>query len=343
MAVHALRDRIDAQDMKMLPRREIGRTGWTVPVIGLGCAGLPADDDAAAFKLMSAAIEQGVDFFDTADLYGMGLNEEVIGRFIKTISRDKVIIGTKFGSLPAPPGGMPGVDNRPEHIARAIDASLKRLNTDYVDLYYIHRRDPSVPIEDSVGAMSRLVEAGKVRALGLSEVAAETLRAAHAVHPIAAVQSEYSLWHRDVENDVLPMCRQLGVTLVPFSPLGRSFLTGKLSESGVGTQLRDSLPRFQPDALTSNQKLVDRMTEFARSRQVSTAQVALAWLLAQNDGETSVVPIPGTRRVAYFMDNIGALDVHLQPEDVSMLAQLFAPDAIVGERYSAVEAARAGL
>lgn len=327
----------------MLQRRELGRTGWTVPVIGFGCAGLPADDDIATFKVLAAAVEQGVNFFDTADLYGAGLNEEAIGRFVKTQSRDKLVLGTKFGSMPAPPGGVPGVDNRPEHIVRAIEASLKRLNTDYVDVYYMHRRDPNFPIEESVGAMARLVEAGKVRALGLSEVAASTLRAAYAVHPIAAVQSEYSLWYRGVEDSVLPACRELGVTMVPFSPLGRSFLTGKLSESSAGGQLRATLPRFQPDALASNQKLVDHLARFAEGKGVSAARIALAWLLAQNDDATSVVPIPGTRRVEYLTENVAATQVRLDPAEVQMLARLFAPEAIVGDRYSAVEAARAGL
>ena len=327
----------------MIERVPFGRTDFTVPAFGFGAAGLPADDDTSAFKVMAHAVEKGINFFDTADLYGIGLNESQIGRFLKTMPSGSVIIGTKYGSMPKGEDGLPGVNNKPEHIQAACEASLKRLGVEVIDVYYMHRRDPDVPVEESVGAMARLIEQGKVRALGLSEVSAATLRAAHAVHPIAAVESEYSLWWRGVEDEVLPACRELGVTMVPFSPLGRSFLTGTLSASSTGSDLRSTLPRFQAEALAKNQLLVDQLALFAQGRGFTTAQVALAWLLGQNDATTSVVPIPGTKRTEYIDQNLGALGVKLTPDELDELATIFAPEAITGDRYSEVEAARAGL
>ena len=292
---------------------------------------------------MRTAIEQGINFFDTADMYGRGHNEELIGRFVHEVGHEKVIVGTKFGSIPAEPGGEPSVDNTPKHIAAACEASLKRLGVETIGLYYMHRRNPDVPIEESVGAMAKLVEAGKVRALGLSEVSAQTLRKAHAIHPIAALQSEYSLWFREPEKDVLPACAELGITFVPFSPLGRAFLTGTLTETSFGTRdIRSTLPRFQGEAAVRNRELVTRMSALAHRCNLSQAQLALAWLLSKNTNRQWVVPIPGTRRSQYVIENAKAADVVLARDDIATLETIFSPDLIVGERYSEIEAARAG-
>jgi len=302
-----------------------------------------AADEAQSMSTMQCALDQGIDFFDTADLYGVGHNEELIGRFLKAAGRNRVILATKFGSLPAGPDGMPGVDNSPEHIRKACDASLKRLGTDVIDVYYMHRRDPKMPIAESVGAMARLVEAGKVRFLGLSEVAAATLRQAHAVHPIAALQSEYSLWFRDPEADVVPACRELGISFVPFSPLGRAFLTGTMPAAGfTGRDIRATLPRFHGEAAENNRRLVDKLVAFAAQRGVTAAQVALAWLLTKGDTKASVIPIPGTKRSEYLIENAAATDLKLSSVDVGYLETLFSPDAVAGARYSGIEAARAG-
>lgn len=332
----------------MIDRVPFGRTGTTAPAIGLGCAGLPGggapNDEAAAFKAMHTALDLGMNFFDTADRYGDGVNENLLGRFMKHAGRDRVILGTKYGSIAAGPDGLPAVDNSPAHIARACDASLKRLGTDVIDLYYMHRRDPSVPIAESVGAMSRLVEAGKVRWLGLSEVAAKTIREACMTHPISAVESEYSLWHREPEETVLPACRELGVTFVPFSPLGRAFLTGTLTTSEFApADLRSTLPRFQADAMAHNLRLVEKLTAFAGARGVTSAQIALAWLLAKSTDTCAVVPIPGSKRPQNIEQNRGAADIRLTRAEMADLEAIFAPEAIVGHRYSEIEAARAGL
>jgi aryl-alcohol dehydrogenase-like predicted oxidoreductase len=328
-------------------RLPLGRSGQTVSALGLGCVGMSqaygAADEAQSMATMQCALDQGIDFFDTADLYGVGHNEELIGRFLKQAGRARVILATKFGSLPAGPDGLPGVDNSPEHIRKACDASLRRLGTGVIDLYYMHRRDPKVPIADSLGAMARLVEAGKVRWLGLSEVSAATLRQAHAVHPIAALQSEYSLWFRDPERDVLPVCRELGIAFVPFSPLGRAFLTGTMPEGAFGTRdIRASLPRFHGEAAERNRRLVDQLVAFATRRGATAAQIALAWLLAKGDARAAVIPIPGTKQTRYLIENAAAADLKLAEADIAFLETLFAPDAVAGERYSTIEAARAG-
>jgi aryl-alcohol dehydrogenase-like predicted oxidoreductase len=328
-------------------RLPLGRSGRTVSALGLGCVGMSqaygAADETQSMETMRCALNQGIDFFDTADLYGVGHNEELIGRFLKEAGRQRVILATKFGSLPAGPDGLPGIDNSPAHIRKACDASLRRLGIDVIDLYYMHRRDPKTPIAESVGAMARLVEAGKVRWLGLSEVSAATLRQAHAIHPIAALQSEYSLWFRKPEEDVLPVCRELGIAFVPFSPLGRAFLTGTMPVGDFGAKdIRASLPRFKGDAAEHNQRLVDQLVAFAKQRRASAAQIALAWLLSRNDEKASVIPIPGTKRIKYLVENAAAANVKLSPADVAYLETLFAPDAIAGERYPAIEAARAG-
>jgi len=331
--------------MRQVP---LGRTGTTAPAIGFGCAGFSQSRDEGgavqALETMQAALDAGMNFFDTADLYGVGHNEELIGRFLRIGARDRIILCTKYGSLPAGADGMPGVDNSPAHIARACDASLKRLGIDTIDLYYMHRRDANVPIEDSVGAMSRLVEAGKVRWLGLSEVSAETLRAACAVHPITALESEYSLWMREPEQSVIGTCRELGVSFVPFSPLGRAFLTGTLdTEEFAATDMRANLPRFHGEAAAHNRRLVQEMAGIAQRKGMTPAQLSLAWLLAKSDASLSIIPIPGTKRAKYVAENAAAAAILLTPEDVADLETLFAPDAVVGDRYHEIERARAGL
>jgi aryl-alcohol dehydrogenase-like predicted oxidoreductase len=328
-------------------RLSLGRSGHTVSALGLGCVGMssaygPADDESSV-AAMKTAVDCGIDLFDTADLYGRGHNEELIGRFLKDVGRDRVIVATKFGSLPAGPDGIPGVDNSPEHIARACEASLQRLGTDVIDLYYMHRRDPRMPIEDSVGAMARLVESGKVRWLGLSEVAPETLRQANAVHPITALQSEYSLWFRDVEDAVLPVCRELGVSLVAFSPLGRAFLTGKISDTPFDTKdIRSSFPRFQDEALHHNRQLIEKFAAFAAARGITAAQAALSWLLSKSGENVSVIPIPGTKRQKYVIENSAAIELKLSDAEIAHLESIFSRNSVIGDRYSAIEAARAG-
>jgi aryl-alcohol dehydrogenase-like predicted oxidoreductase len=332
-------------------RTELGRSGSTVPVLGLGCAGMAkafgTAEEPDAKATMHAALDAGMTFFDTADLYGVGKSESLIGSFIAEAGRDRVTIATKFGSMPGAADGVGrgarGVNNDPAYIPQACDASLRRLGIDVIDLYYMHRRDPAVPIEDSVGAMARLVERGKVRWLGLSEVAAATLRAAHAMHPIAALQSEYSLWMREREADVLPVCAELGITFVPFSPLGRAFLTGTLAvETLAPTDFRASLPRFQGDAAARNMTLVTALKAFAAAREATPGQVALAWLMAKGRPGATIVPIPGTRRPAYVRENAAAADLTLTAADVAELDALFSPGAVAGDRYPADEAARVG-
>jgi aryl-alcohol dehydrogenase-like predicted oxidoreductase len=328
-------------------RLPLGCSGHMVSALGLGCVGMSdaygAADEMQSMDTMQCALDQGIDFFDTADLYGVGHNEELIGRFLRMVGRQRVVLATKFGSLPAGEDGLPRVDNSPKHIREACDASLRRLGIEEIDLYYMHRRDPKMPIAESVGAMARLVEAGKVRWLGLSEVSATTLRQAHAVHPIAALQSEYSLWFRDPESDVLRVCRELGISFVPFSPLGRAFLTGTMpSGEFTGRDIRASLPRFHGEAAEKNRRLVDQLVAFATQRNATAAQIALAWLLAQGDKRASIIPIPGTKRTKYLIENASAADLKLSSADIAYLGALFSPDAIAGARYSEIEAARAG-
>jgi aryl-alcohol dehydrogenase-like predicted oxidoreductase len=330
-----------------MQRRTLGKTGLTVSALGLGCVSMSDAyghaDEVESFAAMQAALDVGMDCFDTADLYGKGGNESLIGRFVRQVGRSRVFIGTKFGSLPAGADGLPGVDNSPGHIMAACDASLRRLGVDVIDLYYMHRRDPKMPLSESVGAMSRLVEAGKVKALGLSEVSAATLRQAHAIHPIAALQSEYSLWYRQPEDDVLPVCRELGIAFVPFSPLGRGFLAGSVtSDSFPPGDLRLNLPRFRGEALEKNKRLVEQLVGFAQERGVTAAQVALAWLLAKNDDRTVVVPIPGTKRTRYVQENAAAAGIKLSANDVHWLDSVFSRDSVSGDRYTSIEEARAG-
>jgi aryl-alcohol dehydrogenase-like predicted oxidoreductase len=307
-----------------------------VSAIGLGCMGMSqaygvADPDESQ-RTLHRALDIGVNFLDTANAYGMGHNESLIGRVLKD-RRDEIVLATKFG-ISVSADGKRGIDGHPDQIEARCDESLKRLQTDVIDLYYLHRLDPKVPIEDSVGAMAKLVDAGKVRTLGLSEVSAKTLRRAHAVHPITAVQSEYSLWTRDPESHVLPACRELGVGFVPFSPLGRAILTGALPDAESienDGDMRKTMPRFQGDNLTHNLRLVASLKTIADDKACSAGQLALAWLLAQGD---YIAPIPGTKRVSYLQDNAAAAELILSVEELSAIDALFAPENISGERYA---------
>jgi aryl-alcohol dehydrogenase-like predicted oxidoreductase len=318
--------------------RKLGKDGPQVSALGLGCMGMsfaygPTDDEES-LRVLHRYLELGGNFLDTAEIYGPYKNEELVGRFLREVSRDKVIVATKFG-FRIGSGGIRSVDSSPENIRRACDGSLKRLGVDTIDLYYQHRVDPQVPIEETVGAMAELVSAGKVRMIGLSEAGPETLRRAVKVHPIAAVQSEYSLWSREVEsNGVLATCRELGITFVSYSPLGRGFLTGaiqKLEDLDV-TDWRRTNPRFREKALQENLKLAAAVKDLAKEKGVTPAQLALAWVLAQGN---DVVPIPGTKRVRYLEDNMGALRVNLTESDKKKIADRVAQFKVVGERYTA--------
>ncbi len=305
-----------------------------VSVIGLGCMGMSqaygAADPAENERTLHRALDLGVTFLDTANAYGNGRNEELLGRVLPA-RRGEYVLATKFGIV-RHADGRRGIDGRPEHVAARCEESLARLRTDVIDLYYLHRLDPDVPIEETVGAMADLVRAGKVRHLGLSEISATTLRRAHAVHPIAAVQSEYSLWTRDPEKRVLATCRELGVGFVPFSPVGRAMLTGRLRDPATldGDDLRAGMPRFQGENFTRNLALVDRLVAFAEARNATAAQLCLAWLLAKGEG---IAPIPGTKRVTFLEEDMAAADLRLSAADVRELDALFTPEAIAGHRY----------
>ncbi|PJJ17451.1 aryl-alcohol dehydrogenase-like predicted oxidoreductase [Janthinobacterium sp. 67] len=332
-----------------MEHRTLGNSGLRVAPIGLGCMGMSfaygGADEATSLRVLHRAVELGVTLIDTAEVYGPYANEELVGRALKQL-RGKVQIATKFGFKILPHGQgverMAGVDSHPEHIRQAVEASLSRLGIECIDLLYQHRVDPAVPIEDVVGAMAGLVQAGKVRHLGLSEVSAATLRRAHAVHPIAAVQSEYSLWSRDVEAEVLPACRALGVGFVPYSPLGRGFLTGQLASSAnlAPDDYRHSLPRFQPPAMAANAHLVAQLQRLSAARGATAAQLALAWLLAQGD---DIVPIPGARSLAHLEENVSATQVLLNETELAAIGAAIAPAAVQGARYPAVELAMLGL
>ncbi|UDQ91230.1 aldo/keto reductase [Xanthobacter autotrophicus] len=326
-----------------MDHRSLGRSGLSASAIGLGCMGMsefygPSDDEQSLATL-AAALDLGINFFDTADMYGVGHNERLLGRFLKG-RRDRIILATKFGNVRGPNGERLGVSGTPDYVRSACDASLERLGIDTIDLYYQHRVDPKTPIEETVGAMKGLVEAGKVRFLGLSECSVATLRKAHAVHPITAVQIEYSLWSRDPEEEMLAACRELGVAFVAYSPLGRSFLTGAVTspDTLAADDFRRANPRFSGDALKANLTLVEALKDFAAAKGATSAQIALAWILNKQD---NVIPIPGTRRLKYLEENVAATRIRLSPEEVSTLDALFAPEAVAGTRYP--EAAMAML
>ena len=334
-----------------MEHRTLGNTGLRVAPIGLGCMGMSfaygGADEATSLRVLQRAVELGVTLIDTAEVYGPYANEDLVGRALKQLrGKVKVSIATKFGFKILPHGQgvarMAGVDSRPEHIVQAVDGSLSRLGIDCIDLLYQHRVDPAVPVEEVVGVMAELVQAGKVRHLGLSEVSAATVRRAHAVHPIAAVQSEYSLWSRDVEAEVLPVCRELGIGFVPYSPLGRGFLTGQLTSGAAlaPDDYRHSLPRFQPQAMAANANMVAKLQRLAAARGVTAAQLALAWLLAQ---ETNIVPIPGARSLAHLEENVAAAQIALSASELAAIGAAIAPASIQGARYPAVELAMVGL
>ncbi|MBN8472658.1 aldo/keto reductase [Corallococcus exiguus] len=316
--------------------RKLGRQGLTASALGLGCMGMSefyaGRDDAESEATLLHALEKGITFFDTADAYGPGRNEELVGRVLGP-HRQNIILATKFGLVRDPTNPQSrGVNGRPDYVKQACDASLKRLGMDVIDLYYLHRVDPKTPIEDTVGAMAELVKAGKVRFLGLSEVNSETLRRACAVHPITALQSEYSLWSRDPEDGVLQTCRELGVGFVPYSPLGRGFLTGQFKrfEDLPEDDYRRHSPRFQGENFQRNLKLVEHIDRLASQKQCTPAQLALAWVLSRGE---DVVPIPGTKRRKYLDDNLGALDVKLTKEDLAAIESIAPPGVAAGERY----------
>jgi aryl-alcohol dehydrogenase-like predicted oxidoreductase len=310
--------------------------GLEVSAQGLGCMGMsqvygPADE-TESLATIERALELGVTFLDTADVYGLGHNEELVGRAIAG-RRDQVVVATKFGIVRrADDRSFRGVNGQPEYVLSACDASLQRLGVDHVDLYYQHRADPNVPIEDTVGAMAELVEAGKVRHLGLSEAAADTIRRAHAVHPITALQSEWSLWSRDIEGDVLATARELGIGIVPYSPLGRGLLTGQIRSATElsASDFRRGTPRFDGENFTRNLEVVERVRTIAIEKGVTAGQLALAWVQAQGD---DVVPIPGTKRRTYLEENVAALDVQLTAEDVAELEAVASTSAVSGARY----------
>jgi aryl-alcohol dehydrogenase-like predicted oxidoreductase len=312
----------------------------TVSAIGLGCMGMSfaygAKDDEESTKTLRRAVDLGVTFFDTAETYGPFHNEELLGKALKPV-RDRVVIATKFGFkldlTKSGPAAMVGVDSRPEHVKEVAEASLRRLGTDVIDLFYQHRVDPDVPIEDTVGAMAELVREGKVRTLGLSEASAATIRRAHAIHPIAALQSEYSLWSRDPEAEVLATCRELGIGFVPYSPLGRGFLTGAIRKVDDLDQddFRRNLPRFQGENFDANATLVAALERHAKEKGVTAAQLALAWVLHQGD---AIVPIPGARKLNHLEQNVAAADIVLSPEEVDELSNIIPLSEVAGKRYS---------
>lgn len=317
--------------------RKLGNQGLVVSALGLGCMGMSefygTADETEAIATIHRALELGVTFLDTADMYGRGANEQLVGKAIKG-RREQVVLATKFGIVRSDDMGFRGVNGSPEYVQQACDASLQRLGIDYIDLYYQHRVDPDVPIEETVGAMAELVEQGKVRYLGLSEASIETIRRAHATHPISALQSEYSLWQREPEDEIIPTLRTLGIGFVPYSPLGRGFLSGQITSPDdlAADDFRKYLPRFQGDNFYKNLQLVERVQEIAGEKGVTPGQLALAWLLAQGE---DIVPIPGTKRRVYLEENIAAVEIKLSGEELQRIDEVSPKGVAVGERYPA--------
>ena len=321
-----------------MQKRKLGKSNLEATAIGLGCMGMsfsygPPKDKKEMTDLLRAAVDRGITFFDTAEVYGPFTNEELVGEALSPV-RDKVVIATKFGfdlSGDTRPGAA-GLNSKPEHIKQAVEGSLKRLKTDVIDLYYQHRVDPDTPIEEVAGAVKDLIQAGKVKHFGLSEAGAQTIRRAHAVQPVTALQSEYSLWFREHEKEILPTIEELGIGLVAYSPLGKGFLTGKIDESTTldSTDFRSTLPRFTPEARKANQALVDLIGAIAERKNATPAQIALAWVLAQKPW---IVPIPGTTKLHRLDENIGALAVELTPDDLREIDTAAAKITIQGERY----------
>ena len=321
-----------------MQKRKLGSSNLEVSALGLGCMGMsfsygPPKDKQEMISLLHAAVDRGITFFDTAEVYGPFTNEELLGEALSPM-REKLVIATKFG-FEMNPDGKPGshsLNSRPEHIKQVADASLKRLKIDVIDLFYQHRVDPNVPIEDVAGAVKDLIHAGKVKHFGLSEAGAKTIRRAHAVQPVTALQNEYSLWWRRPEEEIIPLLEELGIGMVPYSPLGKGFLTGKIDEGATfaSNDFRSTLPRFTPEALKANQAMVDLLTKIAKQKSATPAQIALAWLLAQKPW---IVPIPGTTKLHRLEENIGALDVELTPEDLKEIETAADGIKLEGARY----------
>jgi aryl-alcohol dehydrogenase-like predicted oxidoreductase len=318
-----------------MEKRRLGNSDLEVSALGLGCMGMsfgygPAIDRKEGIKVIRAAVERGVTFFDTAEVYGPFTNEELVGEAIVPF-REHVVIATKFGFGINPDGTRHGLDSRPEHIKQVAEASLKRLRVDTIDLFYQHRVDPNVPIEEVAGAVKDLIREGKVKHFGLSEAGAQTIRRAHAVQPVTALQSEYSLWTRDPEPEILPLCEELGIGFVPWSPLGQGFLTGKIDTKAKfdSSDFRATFPRFTPQALKVNRAVVDLLKAMAKRKKATPAQIALAWLLAQKPW---IVPIPGTRKLARLDENLGAADIELTPDDLREIESAASQITVQGAR-----------
>ena len=337
---------MSGSDFIAVPQRELGKSGLAVSALGLGCMGMtgvygPVPDRTAMIALLHAAIDRGVTFLDTAEAYGPFANEELIGEALGA-ARDRIVVATKFGFDIAPTGERRwGVNSRPDHIRRVVEASLRRLRTDRIDLLYQHRVDPEVPIEDVAGTVGDLVAEGKVLHFGLSEAGVSTIRRAHAVHPVAAVQSEYSLWHREPERELLPALEELGIGFVPFSPLGAGFLTGQIGRdtSFVENDYRNTVPRFAPEAREANLALVALIGRIAREKSATPSQIALAWLLAQRSW---IVPIPGTTKLHRLEENLGAVSIALSGADLGEIGQALGQLHLKGERLSAAALALTG-